>query len=229
MSNFETDIICLIRDYPLITVDQLCRLTGRPMQSVARSLKKLCEEKRPYINRNEKKENIAKPYVYAVTKNAAQDKSIGGYPVDLSERKDKGLTHEILITDIHIALKDQVIYWRQDRKTLWRYGIQPDAFFKYKLHDGEKGKRSFFLEAETGSNNPVDVYAKYQGYEKLRGLMQAQKLDWLPMIKFSVLTVLPTAEDALDLQKELIKQNIIDKDYVAAYYIFTPLSELLIK
>src|SRR5205085_4724084 len=68
MSNLETDLISLIRDYPLINVDQLCRLTGRPMQSVARSLLKLCKEKRPYINRNDNKESPNTPYVYAVTK-----------------------------------------------------------------------------------------------------------------------------------------------------------------
>jgi hypothetical protein len=84
----------------------------------------LCDEKKPYINRNSHKETPNNPYVYAITKHAAAQKELGGYPVDLSERKDKGLRHEILINDIHIALRTQVIYWIQDRKTLWKYGVQ---------------------------------------------------------------------------------------------------------
>jgi len=216
MSDLETDIICLIRDYPLVTVDQLCRLTGRPMQSIARSLKKLCDEKKPYINRNSHKETPNTPYVYALTKHAATEKEIGGYPVDLSERKDKGLRHEILTNEIHIALRSQVIYWIQDRKTLWRYGVQPDAFFKLQI--GER-KRSFFLEAETGTNNNLDVLAKYRGYEKLRRLMKTETLDWLPMIKFSVLTVRPSKESAHALAQEVFK-DIVEPDYTG-FYLFS--------
>lgn len=215
MSNLETDTICLIRDYPLITVDQLCRLTERPMQSVARSLKKLCDEKKPYINRNKNRETPNTPYVYAITKHAALQKDIGGYPVDLSERKDKGLRHEILINDIHIALREQVIYWMQDRKTLWKHGVQPDAFFKLQI--GER-KRSFFLEAETGTNNNLDVLIKYRGYEKLRRQMKTETLDWLPMIKFSVLTVCPTPQSAQALAQEVFR-DIVDPDY-AGFYLF---------
>ena len=219
MSNLETAIICVIRDYPLATVDQLCRLTGRPMQSVARSLKKLCEEKKPYINRNQNKESPNTPYVYAVTRHAAAEKEVGGYPVDLLQRRDKGLRHEILINDIHIALKEQVIYWIQDRKTLWKYGVQPDAFFRLQL--GER-KRSFFLEAETGTNNNLDVLAKYRGYEKLRFLMKKETLDWLPMVKFSVLTVRPTPESAQTLAEQIFKEKIVEPDY-KDFYLFSSL------
>ncbi|MGA9770441.1 MAG: replication-relaxation family protein [Blastocatellia bacterium] len=215
----EQTLICLIRDYPLITVEQLCRLTGRPMQSVGRSLLKLCKERRSYINRNEKRQTPNTPHIYAITKYAAQEKEIGGYPIDLSERKDKGISHEILINDIHIALKDQVIYWRQYRKTLWRHGIQPDAFFKLQL--GDK-KRSFFLEAETGSNNPQDILAKCRGYERLRQIMKKETLDWLPMVKFSVLTIRPSAESAQALADEVFKEKIIDPDY-KTFYIFSTL------
>jgi Replication-relaxation len=217
--NDEHTLICLIRDYPLITVDQLCRLTGRPMQSVARSLLKLCKQKRSYINRNQNKESPNTPYVYAVTKWAAAEKEIGGYPIDLSERKDKGLKHEILINDIHIALKDQVIYWIQDRKTLWRNGVQPDAFFKLQL---PQGKRSFFLEAETGTNNNLDVLNKYRGYERLRRRMKSETFDWLPMAKFSVLTIRPTQESAQALADEVFKEKIVDGDY-AGFYLFSSL------
>ena len=217
--NEADTLICLIRDYPLITVEQLCRLTGRSNQSVARSLKKLCEEKKPYINRNENKETPNTPYVYAITKHASQEKEIGGYPVDLFERKDKGLGHEILINEIHIALKEQVIYWIQDRKTLWRHGVQPDAFFKLQL--GER-KRSFFLEAETGKNNNLDVLAKYKGYERLRQTMKKENLDWLPMVKFSVLTIRPTAESAQALADDVFKEQIIDVSY-KDFYVFSTL------
>jgi len=225
--NDEQTLICLIRDYPLITVDQLCRLTGRPMQSVGRSLKKLCEQKRPYINRNENKESPNTPYVYAVTKWGAAEKEIGGYPINLSERKDKGLKHEALINDIHIALREQVIYWIQDRKTLWKHGVQPDAFFKVKLGEA---KRSYFLEAETGTNNNFDVLEKYRGYERLRLLMKKETLDWLPMVKFSVLTILPTKESTQALEQEVYKEKIIDPTY-KAFYVFStlPITEPLIK
>lgn len=197
------------------------------MQSVARSLLKLCKEKKPYINRNENKESPNTPYVYAITKHAAAEKEIGGYPVDLSERKDKGLGHEILINEIHIALREQVIYWIQDRKTLWRHGVQPDAFFKLQL--GER-KRSFFLEAETGKNNNLDVLAKYRGYEKLRLLMKKETIDWLPMVKFSVLTIRPTAESAQALAQEVFREKIIDQDYEGFYMFSTlPITLPLIK
>ena len=197
------------------------------MQSVARSLLKLCREKRPYINRNQNKESPNTPYVYAVTKYAVADKEIGGYPIDLSERKDKGLKHETLINDIHIELREQVIYWVQDRKTLWRNGVQPDAFFK--LQSGER-KRSFFLEAETGTNNPQDILDKYRGYEKLRLRMRSEKLDWLPMIKFSVLTVRPTIESAEVLADEVLKESVIDPAF-KDFYIFSslPFAEPLVK
>lgn len=219
MSNHELSLICLIRDFPLITVDQLAYVTDRPMQSVGRSLLKLCKEKPPYINRNQNRQSPNTPYVYAITKHAAQDKEIGGYPVDLSERKDKGIRHEILINDIHIELMMDVVYWRQDRKTLWKHGVQPDAFFKVKA--GEK-KRSYFLEAETGTNNPQDLLAKYEGYERLRLLMKKETLDWLPMIKFSVLTVCPSAQSARALEQELLREQIIDPAY-KGFYIFTAL------
>lgn len=178
MSNHEKELICLIRDYPLITAEQLCRLTDRSMQSVGRSLLKLCNEKPPYINRNVNRESINTKYVYAVTRHAAQDKEIGGHPVDLSERKDKGLRHEELITEIHISLKDQVTYWRQDRKTLWKHGVQPDAFFKVQL--SKDRKRSYFLEAETGTNNPnLGLYAealiKKYGIEEFNALVERSR------------------------------------------------------
>jgi len=225
--NEEHTLICLIRDYPLITVEQLCRLTGRPMQSVARSLLKLCNEKRPYINRNDKRQSPNTPYIYAVTKYATQEKEIGGYPIDLSERKDKGIKHEVLINDIHIELREQVIYWVQSRKILWRHGIQPDAFFKLKLGEA---KRSYFLEAETGTNNSFDVLEKYKGYEKLRALMKKEALDWLPMVKFSVLTILPTKEAAKELEQEVYKEKIIDPAYKEFYVFCTlPITEPLIK
>jgi hypothetical protein len=226
--NPEQKLICLIRDYPLITVDQLCRLTGRPMQSVGRSLKKLCKEKRPYINRNQNKESPNTAYVYAVTKWAAAEKEIGGYPIDLSERKDKGLKHETLINDIHIALREQVTYWVQDRKTLWRHGVQPDAFFKIKLGEA---KRCYFLEAETGTNNNFDVLDKYRGYERLRQKMKTETLNWLPMVKFSVLTVCPNAESAQALADDILKEKIIDPAYLKAFYVFStlPIAEPLIK
>jgi|SRR5215213_802426 len=225
MSNHEKELICYVRDYPLITAEQLCRLTDRTMQSVGRSLLKLCNEKPPYINRNKNRESINTKYVYAVTRHAALDKEYGGHPVDLSERKDKGLRHEELITEIHISLKEQVTYWRQDRKHLWKHGVQPDAFFKVQLPD--ERRRSYFLEAETGTNNPVDVYRKYRGYERLRDLMKREQLDWLPMVKFSVLTILPTPDAARALEKELYKSEVIDEKY-KGFYTFTTLSELLI-
>jgi hypothetical protein len=221
--NDEHTLICLIRDYPLITVEQLCRLTGRANQSLGRSLLKLCKEKRPFINRNENKESPNTPYVYAVTKYAAAEKEIGGYPIDLSERKDKGLKHEIMINEIHMTLREQVIYWVQDRKTLWRHGVQPDAFFKVQTPEG---KRSYFLEAETGTNNNLDVLTKYKGYERLRLLMKKETLDWLPMIKFSVLTVRPTQESAQTLAQEVIKERVIDETY-KGFYLFASLPLIL--
>jgi hypothetical protein len=124
-------------------------------------------------------------------------------------------------------LKDQIIYWRQDRKTLWKHGVQPDAFFKVQLSDDRR--RSYFLEAETGTNNPVDVYRKYRGYERLREVIKREELDWLPILKnkFNVLTILPTLEAARTLEKELYKSEVLDEKY-KPFYVFTTLSELLI-
>ena len=249
MSDDELQLILFIRDYPLITVEQLCRLTGRPMQSVARSLKKLLGQKNPLINRNEKRESINTPYVYAITRHAKADKNIGGSPIDLTSRKDKGLKHEQMITDVHIALKDFVMYWRQGKKTLWHNGIQPDAFFK--LQKGEK-RRSYFLEAEFGTNNLDDVLAKYQGYVKLHESIQklnseVERLeeegasldhlerkmrelhDWLPMKTFSVLTVCQTETAAQLLLKAVEERKILAAKFKRVYlFSFLPVTHCFI-
>jgi hypothetical protein len=52
--------------------------------------------------------------------------------------------------------------------------------------------------------------------------MKKDSLDWLPMVKFSVLTVRPTIESAHALSFEVYKEKIIDERY-KEFYLFDTL------
>ncbi len=193
MSEQELQLILLVRDYPLITAEQLQRLTGRPwLNAIERSLLKLIRD--GYLQRN-KRENINTKYVYALTKKAAQEKHIGGKVIDLSERKDFTLKHEIFINEVHIDLRDRLRVWKQGRE-LWKNGVQPDAFFQ--VQQGEN-VRSFFLEAERQTNNPEFFREKIQGYVHLR---ESRGYEHLGIRTFSLLVVTLDEAHATRLAQE---------------------------
>ena len=209
MSKEEFDIILLIRDFPLITSYQIQRLTGRHFKAIERSLLKLART--GYIQRN-KRENINRPYVYALTRRAIKVKEIGGYYIDLSDRKDLTLRHEEFINDVHIELRPYT--WQQREKEICKYGIQPDAFFQ--LKSGER-TRSFFLEAERHTNNARFFRKKIEGYIALRN---TKAYEYFGINQFTVLTV--GVDEAHTRELAEITAHLIDPKH-RKLYLFSPL------
>lgn len=149
MNNGDRQIFEYIKEFRLVTVEHLERLTGR--QTVWRRLRvknppaPLIESKQVFFKRPKNK-NL--PYVFS-------DRPI-------ERRSEDRLDHELLITDIHIALHTTgtLAFWEQGKET-WRSSVHQDAFA---ILQTEKGKLHLFIEADTGSENHQQIARKLQTY-----------------------------------------------------------------
>jgi hypothetical protein len=144
----DRELLEHVKEFRLVTIEQLERLTGR--RTIWRRLK--VEPPAPLIESRQvfykKPKNKNLPYVFS------------DHPIE--RRSENRLDHELLITDIHIALykTGYLVLWQQGKET-WRGSVHQDAFAI--LHT-EKGRLHLFIEADTGSENHQQIAGKLQTY-----------------------------------------------------------------
>jgi hypothetical protein len=145
----DRQLIEYIKEFRLVTIEQLETLTGR--HTLWRRLR-VKQPTAPLIAGKQvffkKPRNKNLPYVFA------------DHPID--RRSEDRLEHELLITDIHIALHTTgyLSYWAQGKET-WRNSVHQDAFA---ILQTEKGKLHLFIEADTGTENHQQIAGKLQTY-----------------------------------------------------------------
>jgi hypothetical protein len=145
----DRQLVEYIKEFRLVTIEHLEQLTGRATLwrrlRVKEPTAPLIAEKQVFFK---KPRNRNLPYVFA------------DHPID--RRSDDRLEHEILITDIHIALHSTgcLSYWAQGKEA-WRGSVHQDAFA---ILQTERGSLHLFIEADTGSENHQQIAAKLQIY-----------------------------------------------------------------
>jgi hypothetical protein len=162
----DISILKFVHGFRLVTIPQLEQLTQRSYTRLHKRVKGLYEEgllKR--IKRPQKRDvyTIGRPALPLLLSHGL----ISDEDAERRRREHEltawGLSHELLISDIHIALhaatRDgplELIAWREDERNTFeglngeRVTVAPDAFFQ--LKDTLRGRgRTFFLEADRSS------------------------------------------------------------------------------
>ena len=142
--NKDTELLYYVNEFYLVTEAQLARLTGR--QTLWRRLPVLVREKKLYRARHGR----YAPYVYAAYNIA----------------KRKSFEHDLLITDIHIALHQtgQLMRWQQPRDKK-EGALNDDASCILAVPTAEGVKEMHcFIEADTGSEPDWQIREKIERY-----------------------------------------------------------------
>lgn len=142
--NKDSEILYYVGEFHLVTEAQLQTLTGR--QTLWRRLPVLAKEKNLYRAR---KGRYA-PYVYARR--------------DITRRRE--FTHDLLITDIHIALHKTgtLVEWRQDAQKK-KDALNEDAYCVIGVPDaGTVKELHCFIEADNGSEPDWQIREKTSRY-----------------------------------------------------------------
>jgi hypothetical protein len=228
MSEEQLQILELIRDYPLLTAHQLCRLTGRSYTAVQETLWQFSKGEKPLLQKL--RENMYSRYVYALSRKGAEQ--LGGKFHDLSDKSVYFLAHERLANEalVEIATSYEIELHQQGREA-WdtSEGIRPDKFLV--VRSGER-RRAFFLEAETGKNKVKDYLKKIAAYVRYRekhfaGKPENWKHPKYAVKTFSVLTVAPSENEAQELA--VLATPLIPKAY-SKLFLFSgiPITDCLV-
>lgn len=140
----DNEILYFVSEFHLVTEAQLARLTGR--QTLWRRLPVLVREKKLYRTR----QGRYAPYVYAA------------YNIT----KRKSFDHDLLITDIHIALyqTDRLVQWQQS-KDKKEGALNEDASCILAVPTAASVKEMHcFVEADTGSEPDWQIREKIERY-----------------------------------------------------------------
>ncbi len=159
----------IIESYRCITAAQVALLTGDSSLRQQNTRKKLSRLNLPTV-------------------------SYGGKNVYLAPgHGGKLIEHDLLITDLHVAVRDIATGWRQ---TGIRDGINPDAYFV-------TAASPFFLELENSnpSESPVEKARSYARYADERKHLRLCE-------NFRVLFVVPTQQKAENLERSLASSGI---------------------
>jgi len=146
LTDGDKDIIRYVSQFRLVTIEHLERLTGR--RTIWRRLPGLLKHKQVF----KKERGINEKYVYAFT--------------PIQNRSSFTLAHELMITDIHLALHKTgaLVYWEQGKET-WRGHVHQDAFCTLENSQRLEANRiDYFIEADTGTENHRDIATKIDGY-----------------------------------------------------------------
>lgn len=189
MRNKDSELLYVVAEFRLVTERQLKELTSR--QTLWRRLPVLVEQKKLY----RKKRGVYEPYVYATH--------------NITDRKD--CEHDLMITDIHIALhkSGRLLEWVQPKQKL-KGELNEDAFCV--LSAGAK-QLHCFIEADNGSEPDWQIQEKVERY--LSYHRKTQKL-------FRVLFVAPTPKRVSELLRA--SQRAMPKE-AARMFLFATLPE----
>jgi hypothetical protein len=154
MSKGDLQILELIKEFRLVTREQLEQLTGR--QTIWRRLQvkghtsPLIASKKVFYKRPS---NKSYPFVFS------------DHPID--RRSESTMAHELLITDIHIALHKTgfLTFWDQGKEA-WKGAVHQDAFaiLRNPSVQGPEDRMHVFIEADQGSENHQQIVEKFQTY-----------------------------------------------------------------
>jgi len=191
----DRQLLEYIREFRLVTREQLERLTGR--QTIWRRLK--VDPPAPLI--------ASKQVFFKIPRSENHFYVFAPHPIE--RRSEERLAHELLITDIHIALYQTgyLAFWEQGKEA-WKGDVHQDAFAI--LHT-EKGRLHLFIEADTGSENHHQVAGKLQTYNSY------------PDKPFRLLFVTVTEQRAQNLAH--LAENFILREE-RRYYLFTSIDLL---
>jgi Replication-relaxation len=154
LNDGDREILSFIKEFSLITREQLEKLTGR--QTVWRRLRvkaptsPLIKDKHVFF-KQPRNNNL--PFVFS------------DHPI---QRRSEGrLDHELLITDIHIALYQTgyLVSWEQGKEA-WKREVHQDAFaiLRNPNIDEPHNKMHLFIEADLGTENHQTIAEKLRGY-----------------------------------------------------------------
>ena len=148
MNEGDRKLLEYVREFRLVTREQLERLTGR--QTIWRRLK--IDPPAPLI--------AGRQVFFKVPRSRNHLYVFANQPIE--RRSEDRLVHELLITDIHIALYQTgfLTFWEQGKEA-WRKSVHQDAFA---ILQTERGKLHLFIEADTGSENHQQIAGKLQTY-----------------------------------------------------------------
>lgn len=177
MKNKDAEILCLVREFRLVTERQLRELTGR--QTLWRRLPVLVHQKKLYRRR----QGVYQPYVYAA--------------YNITDRK--ALDHDLMITELHIALYEsgKLLEWEQPRQKL-KGALNEDAYCV--LSVGAKELRCF-VEVDNGTEPDWQIRDKverclshhYQTKKLFRALFVANDKSRVSELLRACLRVIPKA------------------------------------
>jgi len=183
LTDGDKDIIRYVAEFRLVTIEHLESLTGR--KTIWRRLPRLLKSKHVF----KKERGINEKYVYACT--------------PIQNRSSFTLAHELMITDIHVALDrtGTLVYWEQG-KEMWRGQVHQDAFCTLENSQRQEANRiDYFIEADTGTENHQDIATKIHGYlEHFNG-------SEIPFRVLFVTTSNGRAENLAKLTETLIPQS----------------------
>lgn len=146
--NKDIQVQSLVNEFCLITVEQLKKL--EPRQGVRRNLRRLVQGRQIYCRVPKSK---TEPYVFA--------------PHKIDRKSQERIPHDLMITDIHIALRNTGLLrlWEQGKST-WRGKIHQDAFciIENPNFKPPHNKFHFFIEADTGVETYQEIGQKLRIY-----------------------------------------------------------------
>lgn len=149
-SNKDDQIILFAAEYYLVTHQHLVELTKRHAKSLWRSLPRLVARRLLYC----REQGMHKPNVYST----------------LDIRRRESLKHDLMITDIHVALNKtgMLLEWTQLRGKV-KGGLNEDARFEMAVPmQDRRGKITFYLEADAGTEPSWMIEDKFKRYLRAR-------------------------------------------------------------
>jgi protein involved in plasmid replication-relaxation len=149
-SNKDDQIILFAADYQLVTHQHLVELTGRHAKSLWRSLPRLVARRLLFC----RAQGMHKPNVYST----------------FDIRRRENFKHDLMITDIHVALNKtgMLLEWRQPRQRV-KGGVNEDARFEMEVQmQDRRGKITFYLEADAGTEPSWMIEDKFKRYLRAR-------------------------------------------------------------
>lgn len=194
--NKDGEIIRLAAEYQVLTHQHLVELTNRHPKAVWRSLPRLVDRGHLYC----REQGMYKPNVYS----------------RFDIRRRATFEHELMITDIHLALHKTGLLseWDQPRQKFSKTAsVNQDARFEIDTPDGQSSYVRY-LEADTGTEPSWMLDDKFKRYLGRRGE------------RFAVLLVFPDEQRARSMVRRAEKFLPHDKPSSWKFFLFTTLDEI---
>lgn len=181
LSNTEIAQI-LLRDYRVLLLSHCVALSGRPYKAMQVTFRHLGEAGKCVAMKEKKGTKNRKIYCYLVP-----------------GKEYKQLEHDLLITEFHIANRQRITRWQQDKiRDEW---VNPDAYF-------EAGELCFFLEVENANPSYESGISEWLSKAKRYAAYADAQRHKHQCRNFRVLFILPTEQRAKNLRKTIQESDI---------------------